>query len=148
MLKMEITKLRAIVVHRHIPGSAQSLYVEAVTLLHQELVGFVNSLAFAKSGQFLVAGVGQEPRLGRWGRLPTAKNGVAIQPLRLLFLCCREAKHVAVGAVVDYGPATPRRVESNMCIEICREGWGGGGWGLGMSANVYAYIPFADDRTS
>lgn len=48
------------------------------------LVGFVNSLAFAKSGQFLVAGVGQEPRLGRWGRLPTAKNGVAIQPLKLL----------------------------------------------------------------
>ncbi|XVF23126.1 hypothetical protein REPUB_Repub13aG0010900 [Reevesia pubescens] len=48
------------------------------------LVGFVNSLAFAKSGQFLVSGVGQEPRLGRWGRLPTAKNGVAIQPLKLL----------------------------------------------------------------
>ncbi|XVF75070.1 hypothetical protein PTKIN_Ptkin13bG0159000 [Pterospermum kingtungense] len=48
------------------------------------LVGFVNSLAFAKSGQFLVAGVGQEPRLGRWGRLPTAKNGVAIHPLKLL----------------------------------------------------------------
>ncbi|XVE89353.1 hypothetical protein DITRI_Ditri19aG0195300 [Diplodiscus trichospermus] len=47
------------------------------------LVGFVNSLAFAKSAQFLVAGVGQEPRLGRWGRLPTAKNGVAILPLKL-----------------------------------------------------------------
>ncbi|KAE8658900.1 U3 snoRNP-associated protein-like YAO [Hibiscus syriacus] len=48
------------------------------------LVGFVNSLAFAKSGQFLVAGVGQEPRLGRWGRLPAARNGVAIQRLELL----------------------------------------------------------------
>ncbi|TYI93254.1 hypothetical protein E1A91_D02G124500v1 [Gossypium mustelinum] len=48
------------------------------------LMGFVNSLAFANSGQFLVAGVGQEPRLGRWGRLPTARNGVAIQPLKLL----------------------------------------------------------------
>ncbi|KAK1553778.1 hypothetical protein Q3G72_003556 [Acer saccharum] len=47
------------------------------------LVGFVNSLAFAKSGQFLVAGIGQEPRLGRWGRLPTARNGVAIQTLSL-----------------------------------------------------------------
>ncbi|KAL5771871.1 hypothetical protein ACOSP7_011480 [Xanthoceras sorbifolium] len=47
------------------------------------LVGFVNSMAFAKSGQFLVAGVGQEPRLGRWGRLPAARNGVAIQSLSL-----------------------------------------------------------------
>ncbi|KAK1555364.1 hypothetical protein Q3G72_025384 [Acer saccharum] len=47
------------------------------------LVGFVNSLAFAKSGQFFVAGIGQEPRLGRWGRLPTARNGVAIQTLSL-----------------------------------------------------------------
>ncbi|EOY25478.1 WD40 repeat - like 10 [Theobroma cacao] len=48
------------------------------------LVGFVNSLAFANSGQFLIAGVGQEPRLGRWGRHPTARNGVAIQSLKLL----------------------------------------------------------------
>lgn len=47
------------------------------------LAGFVNSLAFAKSGRFLVAGVGQEPRLGRWGRLPAARNGVAIQSLKL-----------------------------------------------------------------
>ncbi|KAM7270994.1 hypothetical protein ACFE04_030208 [Oxalis oulophora] len=47
------------------------------------LVGFVNSLAFAKSGEFLVAGVGQEPRLGRWGRVPEARNGVAIQRLKL-----------------------------------------------------------------
>ncbi|OWM63823.1 hypothetical protein CDL15_Pgr006085 [Punica granatum] len=47
------------------------------------LVGFVNSLAFAKSGQFLVAGVGQEPRLGRWGRQQEARNGVAIQTLKL-----------------------------------------------------------------
>ncbi|CAE6185227.1 unnamed protein product [Arabidopsis arenosa] len=47
------------------------------------LPGFVNSLAFAKSGQFLIAGVGQEPRLGRWGCLKSAQNGVAIHPLRL-----------------------------------------------------------------
>ncbi|GAV67259.1 WD40 domain-containing protein [Cephalotus follicularis] len=47
------------------------------------LVGFVNSLDLAKSGQFLIAGVGQEPRLGRWGRLPAARNGVAIQRLKL-----------------------------------------------------------------
>lgn len=47
------------------------------------LVGFVNSLAFAKSGQFLVAGVGQEQRLGRWARLQAARNGVAVYPLKL-----------------------------------------------------------------
>ncbi|XWS35052.1 hypothetical protein CRYUN_Cryun21dG0093100 [Craigia yunnanensis] len=58
------------------------------------LVGFVNSLAFAKSGQFLVAGVGQEPRLGRWVRLPTAKNGVAIQPLKL-FCEIEEESHLS-----------------------------------------------------
>ncbi|KAL3699535.1 hypothetical protein R1sor_017557 [Riccia sorocarpa] len=38
--------------------------------------GFVNSLAFANSGRFLLAGVGQEPRLGRWGRIPGVRNGV------------------------------------------------------------------------
>ncbi|KAF5197182.1 U3 snornp-associated protein-like yaoh [Thalictrum thalictroides] len=48
------------------------------------LVGFVNSLAFAKSGRFLVAGVGQEPRLGRWGQIPAARNGVVLQSLKLL----------------------------------------------------------------
>ncbi|XP_026395468.1 U3 snoRNP-associated protein-like EMB2271 isoform X1 [Papaver somniferum] len=47
------------------------------------LVGFVNSLAFAKSGRFLLAGVGQEPRLGRWGRNSAARNGVLIHPLKL-----------------------------------------------------------------
>lgn len=30
--------LRVIIPHRHIPGSVQSVYVEAVILLHQELV--------------------------------------------------------------------------------------------------------------
>ncbi|GLT90710.1 hypothetical protein SLE2022_086300 [Rubroshorea leprosula] len=47
------------------------------------LVGFANSLAFAKSGQLIIAGVGQEPRLGRWGRHPAARNGVAIHRLKL-----------------------------------------------------------------
>ncbi|KNA10582.1 hypothetical protein SOVF_143020 [Spinacia oleracea] len=47
------------------------------------LVGYVNSLAIAKSGRFLVAGVGQEPRLGRWDRIPTARNGVALQSFKL-----------------------------------------------------------------
>lgn len=40
--------------------------------------GFVNSLQLGKSGSVLVAGVGQEPRMGRWLRDATAKNGVVI----------------------------------------------------------------------
>ncbi|XP_073058500.1 U3 snoRNP-associated protein-like EMB2271 [Primulina eburnea] len=52
-------------------------------LFELPLVGFVNSLAFAKSGKFLIAGVGQEPRLGRWGRISAARNGVSIHPLVL-----------------------------------------------------------------
>uniref|UniRef100_A0A7N9AMK5 U3 small nucleolar RNA-interacting protein 2 n=1 Tax=Mastacembelus armatus TaxID=205130 RepID=A0A7N9AMK5_9TELE len=44
--------------------------------------GFVNSLKFSSSGQFLVAGVGQEHRLGRWWRLKDAKNGIYIIPLK------------------------------------------------------------------
>ncbi|KAJ4976621.1 hypothetical protein NE237_001727 [Protea cynaroides] len=52
-------------------------------LFELPLVGFVNALAFAKSGRFLLAGVGQEQRLGRWGRIPAARNGVAVQSLKL-----------------------------------------------------------------
>lgn len=44
--------------------------------------GFVNSLQIAKSGQFLVAGMGQEPRLGRWARDGNARNGLLIHPLQ------------------------------------------------------------------
>ncbi|XP_039972304.1 U3 small nucleolar RNA-interacting protein 2 isoform X2 [Xiphias gladius] len=44
--------------------------------------GFVNSLKFSSSGQFLVAGVGQEHRLGRWWRLKDAKNGIYVIPLK------------------------------------------------------------------
>ncbi|KAJ7529169.1 hypothetical protein O6H91_15G036100 [Diphasiastrum complanatum] len=43
--------------------------------------GFVNSLAFAYTGRFLLAGVGQEPRLGRWGRNPEARNGVVMHKI-------------------------------------------------------------------
>ena len=42
------------------------------------LVGFVNALAFAKSGEFLLAGVGQEHRCGRWQRIAEARNGLHI----------------------------------------------------------------------
>ncbi|XP_062173250.1 U3 snoRNP-associated protein-like EMB2271 [Alnus glutinosa] len=53
------------------------------TLFNLPLVGFVNSLAFANSGRFLVAGVGQEPRLGRWGHIQPAQNGIAVHSLEL-----------------------------------------------------------------
>ncbi|XP_071406836.1 U3 small nucleolar RNA-interacting protein 2 [Pithys albifrons albifrons] len=46
------------------------------------LVGFVNSLKFSASGDFLVAGIGQEHRLGRWWRLKEAKNSICIIPLK------------------------------------------------------------------
>uniref|UniRef100_A0AAR2JA25 U3 small nucleolar RNA-interacting protein 2 n=1 Tax=Pygocentrus nattereri TaxID=42514 RepID=A0AAR2JA25_PYGNA len=45
------------------------------------VTGFVNSLKFSNSGKFLVAGVGQEHRLGRWWRTKEAKNGLYIIPL-------------------------------------------------------------------
>lgn len=43
--------------------------------------GYINALAFANSARFVVAGVGQEHRLGRWRRIPESKNGIAIFPL-------------------------------------------------------------------
>lgn len=43
--------------------------------------GFVNGLAIAKSAKFLVAAVGQEPRLGRWVRDKKARNGLLIHKL-------------------------------------------------------------------
>jgi len=44
--------------------------------------GFVNSLCFSNNGDFLIAGVGQEHRLGRWWSLKDAKNGWVIIPLK------------------------------------------------------------------
>ncbi|KAL7514590.1 hypothetical protein ACHAXN_011917 [Cyclotella atomus] len=40
--------------------------------------GHVNSIAMGPGGKFCVAAVGQEPRLGRWDRVPKAKNRFAI----------------------------------------------------------------------
>jgi ribosomal RNA-processing protein 9 len=40
--------------------------------------GHINSLAMGPRGKFCVAAVGQEPRLGRWDRVPRAKNRFAI----------------------------------------------------------------------
>ena len=48
--------------------------------------GFVNSMAIARSARFLVAGIGQEPRMGRWLRDPQARNGVFIRQLDLVDL--------------------------------------------------------------
>ena len=43
--------------------------------------GFVNALAFCKKGEFIVAGLGQEHRLGRWRRIAAAKNGILVTAL-------------------------------------------------------------------
>ena len=53
--------------------------------LHSELAvaGYVNGLAFSKNASYLVAAVGQEPRLGRWGREKGSKNSLFIQRLKL-----------------------------------------------------------------
>ncbi|KAL3784595.1 hypothetical protein HJC23_007051 [Cyclotella cryptica] len=40
--------------------------------------GHINSLAIGPGGKFCVAAVGQEPRMGRWDRVPKAKNRFAI----------------------------------------------------------------------
>lgn len=45
--------------------------------------GFVNSIQVASSGRFILAGMGQEPRLGRWGRDAGARNGVQLHQLSL-----------------------------------------------------------------
>lgn len=40
--------------------------------------GHINSIAMGPGGKFAVAAVGQEPRMGRWDRVPRAKNRFAI----------------------------------------------------------------------
>jgi len=45
------------------------------------LKGYVNSISFGPKGKFCVAAVGQEHRLGRWDRIPKAKNRVAVVKL-------------------------------------------------------------------
>ena len=45
--------------------------------------GFTNALQIARSGRFLLAGMGQEPRLGRWARDKAAKNGILLHRLEL-----------------------------------------------------------------
>ena len=44
--------------------------------------GYINDIAIGPKARFCVAAVGQEPRLGRWDRIPSSKNRFAIIPLR------------------------------------------------------------------
>lgn len=50
-------------------------------LFEINLIGFINSLVFTPDGSHLIAGIGQEHRLGRWWRVPEAKNSIVIVPL-------------------------------------------------------------------
>ncbi|XP_031831531.1 U3 small nuclear riboprotein factor 55K [Nomia melanderi] len=50
-------------------------------LFEVQLTGFINALCFTPDGTELVAAVGQEHRLGRWWRIPEAKNSIVIIPL-------------------------------------------------------------------
>lgn len=44
--------------------------------------GFINDICFSNKAKFCVAAVGQEHRLGRWERVPRAKNRIAIIKLK------------------------------------------------------------------
>lgn len=46
-----------------------------------KIVGFINCLAISPCGAWLVAGTGQEHRLGRWWRDTTAKNRLYVLPI-------------------------------------------------------------------
>jgi len=48
------------------------------------VLGFVNSLQFSADGRLLIAGIGQEHKLGRWWHIKTAKNAVCIIRLNKL----------------------------------------------------------------
>ena len=54
---------------------------ELVPVQRIPVVGVVNSLEFSSTGKYLICGVGQEHRLGRWQRIPEAKNSVLVIPL-------------------------------------------------------------------
>lgn len=46
------------------------------------VTGFVNSLTFTNDGNSLIAGIGQEHRLGRWWRLKEGKNVILVIPFQ------------------------------------------------------------------
>merc|ERR1712190_274705 len=41
--------------------------------------GFVNGLKLSRSSRFIIAGIGQEPRFGRWAIDNSAKNFIAFK---------------------------------------------------------------------
>ncbi len=55
--------------------------------------GYVNGLAIAKSGRFVVAALGQEPRLGRWGKVDGARNGLLLHPLTVAAVSAGDDEH-------------------------------------------------------
>jgi hypothetical protein len=44
--------------------------------------GYINDIAIGPKARFCVVAVGQEPKLGRWNRIPKAKNRFGIIRLR------------------------------------------------------------------
>lgn len=57
----------------------------AILKIHEIPVkGFINSLTFSADSEYLIAGVGQEHRLGRWWSLKEAKNSICVIPLKKL----------------------------------------------------------------
>lgn len=50
-------------------------------LFNINAIGFVNCLQFLADGSKLVAGIGQEHRLGRWERIKDGKNYTIVIPL-------------------------------------------------------------------
>ena len=44
--------------------------------------GFINDIAVGPKAKFCVVAVGQEPKLGRWDRVPKAKNRFGIVKLQ------------------------------------------------------------------
>lgn len=46
------------------------------------VLGWVNALQFTSNGQYLIIGVGQEPKYGRWSCIKQAKNGIYLVPLK------------------------------------------------------------------
>ncbi|GAB5353015.1 hypothetical protein AAMO2058_000002200 [Amorphochlora amoebiformis] len=47
--------------------------------LHEiPILGFINAICISRNGKFLVLGVAQEHRMGRWERIPKARNGIHI----------------------------------------------------------------------
>ncbi|KAL4225880.1 pre-rRNA processing protein [Mactra antiquata] len=58
-------------------------YKKLEPIISVSVAGFVNCLKFSNNGQYLIGGVGQEHRLGRWWSDKKAKNGIVIIPLNI-----------------------------------------------------------------